>query len=209
MKKNEGYTVVEIVISSAIFLILTLSYVGASMLLQETCYGSIAAQELQRNADIIMGYMVKNGPGERVDPTQTNYITSSCKGLRSAVSYDIPVDSVPPNSRIIFTGIDGVARAYYLENGASRIRYQSPTISEGAKTVYTAPLGTTILLEFTPVHIGQHWDYSPDPPDYRVLVDNPPDGETVGIHIALTRTMRGKTYSGSLWAYVNLKNCPK
>ncbi len=201
MKKNEGYTVIEIVVSGAIFLMLMFSYVEASILLRDACYESIMAQELQRDADIIIGHIVKNGPGESPYP---------CKGLRSAASYDIPDDSIPPNSKITFIGADGVTRAYYLENGASRIIYKSPTISGVTKTVYTAPPGTTILLEFTPKSTSQRLEWVPEPPPgHSIYVDNPPDGETVGIHLALTRTMRGKTYSGSLWTYENLRNCSK
>ena len=192
MKKNKGYTVIEIVVSSAIFLMVTLSYVEASILLRDACYGSIIAQGLQRDANIIMGCIVERGPGE----------ASYKSGLRSAASCNIPTGSDPLDSKITFTGIDGYTRVYYLEKGSGRIIYQSPGILGGTKTVYTAPPGTEISLKFVPVSVYRTWTAP-------AVIYVPYDSETVRVYIALSRTVRGKRYVGSLSDWVNLKNVPK
>ena len=183
MKKNEGYTVMEIVISCAIFLMMTLSYVEASILLRDACYGSMVAQELQRDANIIMGYIVKNGPGEDPYP---------CKGLRSADSYTY----LNPPSGISFTNVFYGTRKYYYDKGDNSIKYYSPTVSPHERTLYKAPPGTTISLLFSPIA-----PFAPRTPTA--------DIETVGIYIALSRTVNGKTYRGSLSTYVNLGNVLK
>lgn len=104
-------------------------------------------------------------------------------GLRSAKSF-----TIPSIAEIDFTGTDANIRKYYL-SGAS-IVYESPAVSPAIQTVYIAPAGATVILRF--------WE----PAGYM-------DHETVGVYICVTKQAGGKTVSGSLSTYVNLRNIPK
>lgn len=104
-------------------------------------------------------------------------------GLRSAVSADIPVIT-----EIDFKGADNQARKYYISNGA--LIYESPTASPARQTIYTPPANSTMNLRF--------WEAAG-------YIDH----ETFGIYISVTQNAVGKTVSGSLSTYVNLRNIVK
>ena len=100
-------------------------------------------------------------------------------GIRSASSVTIP--SV---TEADFVGSDGTARKFYLAPGG--IVYDSPKQSPNPQTLYRTPPNATITLRF--------WKLS--------LTNN----ETVGIYLAVARTVSDKKVSGSLQTYVNIKN---
>lgn len=134
MRKTKGFTIAEILVAGAILVPIFFAIVGASIMLRNVCYTSIAAHELQRGMNIVMNYIIKHGPGE------TEY-----NGLRSATAYTIPVTN-PAGSEIRFTDTNGVVRRYYLSNNS--IIYESPTAAQATQTIYTAPAGSQITLLF-------------------------------------------------------------
>lgn len=112
---------------------------------------------------------------------------SDLSGLRSSESFIIPV-ATPPGSEIDFTGTDNQQRRYFL-SGKS-IVYSSPVLFPSQRTIYTAPADTDITLRF--------WE----PAGYM-------DNETVGIYVSISKQSGGKTISGSLSTYLNLRNIQK
>lgn len=106
-------------------------------------------------------------------------------GLRSSESYTEPIT---PITEINFTGADGNARRYRLSSGS--IVYESPTQTPNTRTIYTVPANSTLTLRFE------------KPTGYM-------DNETLAIYISITRQVSGRTASGSLTTYVNLRNVSK
>jgi hypothetical protein len=102
-------------------------------------------------------------------------------GLRSAVSFTI--QSV---SHVNFTGMDGNTREYYLSSGG--IIYASPEQLPNPRTIYSAPANSTLTLRFWKPYA---------------------DYETIGIYVSLAKIVSGRTISGSLTTFVNIKNLPK
>lgn len=107
-------------------------------------------------------------------------------GLRSAKSYDIPAAG-----RIDFVGMDGNTRSYFVTDNS--IIYTSPTQSPAEDTIYAPPAGASITLRFWNPYEGQPSD----------------DSATVGIYLAVSRTVADRPISGSSSTYVNLRNIPK
>ena len=134
MKKNQGLTLAELVITSAILAMVFSSVIGASIMLRDVCFASIKAHELQRSVDLIVEYIIRHGPGE-----------TSYNGLRSAASLDL--SGYATGEGIDFIGLDGVERRYYVQGNS--IIYESPTIPSGTRTVYTAAPGVVISLLFS------------------------------------------------------------
>jgi len=104
-------------------------------------------------------------------------------GLRSASSF-----TITNVSTISYVGSDNNTRQYY-PNGSSLI-YSSPAQVPNQRTVYTAPPGSTFTLRF--------WE----PSGYS-------GHETVGIYIGVSQPVGGKTVSGSVSTYVNIRNLSK
>ena len=139
MRHAKGYTLTEILFSSVILLLILITVAGASLMLKNICHASIVAHTLQRDATIIMGYIIKSAPAE-----------NACTGLRSAASYSLPVVS-PAGSAIDFVDPDNTARRYYLSGNT--IMYASGTIWPSPQALYTAPANTTVTLLFWPASI--------------------------------------------------------
>lgn len=108
---------------------------------------------------------------------------ASSHGLRSGCSF-----TIPSAGEVRYTGSDGNVRSYRLSGNS--IIYNSPAQSPAEGTIYTAPNGSSIILRF--------WE----PGAY-------PDHETIGVYIGVSRPVGNKTVSGSVLAYVNLRNVPK
>lgn len=106
-------------------------------------------------------------------------------GLRSGAGYAEPVT---PITAVSFTGVDDNVRRYSLSSGG--ILYESPTQTPNAQTIYTVPANSTLVLRF--------WK----PTGYM-------DNETLAVYIGLTRQISGRTASGSLTTYINLRNIAK
>lgn len=137
-RDNSGLGFVEIIFSAGILVITLLLVISASIMLRGVCYTSIAQHNLQRDANILMTYIVRRAPGE-----------ASYNSLRSAASYSIPTVS-PAGSAIIFTDKNGTERRYYQQGNS--VIYRSPTLPFGSqtKTIYSAPANGAIKLQFMP-----------------------------------------------------------
>ena len=104
-------------------------------------------------------------------------------GLRAGASYTIPAVT-----EINFIGIDNITRKYYLAPGG--IVYESPTETPNTQVLYAPPANSVLTLRF--------WK----PAGFL-------DNETVGIYMSVTKQTSGRTASGSLTTYVNLRNLSK
>ena len=172
---KKAYTLIEVLVVCVITVILFASVIGTFVVASNLYNTGIAAQDLQRDVNGVLGRIVKGTKegGARY-------------GLRSAVSFVSPIS---PVSEIDFTGLDGKVRKYYLSAGS--IVYQSPTETPNLQTIYTPPAHSTVLLRFLQPATGSA------------------DNETAAIYLAVTRQISGRTISGSLTTYVNLRNMPK
>lgn len=141
-RNGKGFTLTEVIISSVILVLLFFAVMLATVMLKEYCYTSIAQHVLQRDAAIMMNYIVKHGPGE-----------ISYNGLRSAASYNINAIG-----DISFIDKTGITRRYYQQGNS--IVYQSPTAPSGSggSTIYTAPANATLTLIF----IQPNWSVDPE-----------------------------------------------
>lgn len=104
--------------------------------------------------------------------------------LCEAVSYNIV-----NISELHFTGTDSTERWFRLNNSSTSLIYHHPTTSGNVdETIYTAPIGVTITLRFSIPSGAQY------------------TGVVVGIDVALTNTISGRTVSSSASTYVNIRN---
>ena len=183
MRRNSGFSLTEVLVTSSITLLLFASIVAASVMVRDVCSTSLAELELQRNLKNVMDRIVTRGPGETVN-----------NGLRSAFGYTVPatgltVSGATPGTEIWFTDDPNNPdkRRYYLQGRS--IMYRSETISSPTtRTVYTAPGDATLSLLFL-------W--------------TAPDNETVRVFISVKRTVNNKPVSGNLSTFVSLHNIPK
>ena len=127
---RSGHTLTEALIVSVVAVILFTSALGVFVVTKTMYSSSIAAQDLQRDANRVLNRIVKG-----LEEGGVRY------GLRSAVSYTIPLVT-----QIDFIGTDGNTRRYYLGSGG--IVYESPTQSPSVQTIYTVPTGSTFTLRF-------------------------------------------------------------
>lgn len=104
--------------------------------------------------------------------------------LSEAVSYNlVSIDELH------FTGTDNIERWFRLDNNSKSVIYHHPTSSGGAdEIIYTAPEGTTVTLRFS----------TPVGSEYM--------GVVLGVDVALTSNVSGRTISGSASTYVNIRN---
>lgn len=137
MPHNKAHTLTELLIASAIIIILFASCLGAFILTKSVCSSSVAEYGLQRDANTIMARIIK-GVKEQTD----------IFGLRSAKSY-----SIPATTRIDFVGMDDNTRSYFVNNNS--VIYASPLQSPQQNTIYTAPADSTIILRFWNPYAGQ------------------------------------------------------
>ena len=177
---KRSYTLTETLVASVIFIILIASTLGAFLLIKNLYRAGAVEYSLQRDVNAIMDRIIR-GRKE----------TGGRYGLRSAQSYTLAV-TTPAGSDISFVNMDGNTRRYFL-NG-SIITYNSPTQSPNQQNIYMAPSGAALTLTF--------WEAASLDP----LLADP---ETVGVYVALSRQVDGKTLSGSGVTYVNLRNVPK
>lgn len=171
-KYNRGFTLAEIIVATAISVILFVSSIGAYLFMKTTLYGKFVEYDLTRDVNMALK-RITTGVNEG----------SVLYGLRSASKF-----TITNVSAISYVGSDNNIRQYYL-NGSSLV-YSSPAQSPGQRTVYTAPSGSTFTLRF--------WE----PGGYL-------GHETVGIYIGVSQPVGGKTVSGSVSTYVNIRNLSK
>ena len=105
--------------------------------------------------------------------------------LSEAVSY-----SIPAISELRFTGTDDVERFYHLNSGSTSVLYSHPGFTSTQEVIYTAPQGATITLRF----------WTPSGSVY--------SGVSVGVDVAVSRVIQGKTITGSVTTMINIRNHP-
>lgn len=180
MHNRRSYTLTETLVASVIIIMLITSTLGCFLLIKNLYRSSAVEYSLQRDVNAIMDRIIR-GRKE----------AGGRFGLRSALSYTLPV-TIPAGSDISFVHTDGGTRRYFLNGNI--IAYISPTQSPNQQNIYMAPSGAALTLTF--------WEAAPLDP----LLTDP---ETIGVYVALSRQIDGKTFSGSAVTYVNLRNVPK
>ena len=158
LRNAKAFTMVEVLVSSAIIAIIFASTIGAFLLVKKVSWTWIAKANVQQTCNMIASKIIRgNSEGG-------NFV-----GLRSAVSLhngSLPVVT-PAGSRIDYDGADGNTRSYFLSGNT--IQYISATQSPNQQTVYTAQPGQTVLLTFwEPTGMSDH--------------------QTIGIQVSVSQT---------------------
>ena len=174
---KNGYTLVEIIVSTAITIILITilyNFYTVANLIYST---GLSTQALEDGANTVLIKMIEG----KSEPT-------GMFRLAEGVSY-----TIPSINRINFVGTDGVTRSYRLNNSATALIYNHLTIAGATdETIYTAPVGATIILRFSVPNV----------------VNNAT--AVVNIDVALTQPARNsagsRLLSGSASTIVNLRN---
>ncbi|MDD5428681.1 MAG: type II secretion system protein [Candidatus Omnitrophica bacterium] len=179
MKTEKGFTLTEILIVSVLTVVIFASVIGVFTMARSLYVSSIAGQEAQRDAELIMSKIIRGA-----EAGATRY------GVRSAFEFTPPTSI----SRLDYENTDGNARSLYVSSG--NIIYESPTESPTVKTLYAPPANTSVTLWF--------WEpvTSSGTPVY-------PDHEMISIYVAVTKTLSGRTVAGSVATSVNVRNLPK
>jgi len=180
MADKKGFTLTEVMIVSILTVVIFTSALGVFVMARNLYVSSLASQELQRDASLIMTQILKGSEGGT-----TRY------GVRAASGFTPPTSSL---DRLDYTGTDGNTRSLYLSSGT--IVYESPTESPTTHTLYAAPAGTVLTL----------WFWEPVNSSGTLLY---PDHEIISIYVGITKTVSGRTMSGSLATSVNIRNLPK
>jgi len=134
MRNNKAHTLVEILVASTILVLLFAFVLGAFVFTKGVSYFSIAEYNLQRDANILMGKIIR-GMSEQ----------GGHFGLRSSASFILPVTN-PAGSEIDFVGTDARTRKYFL-SGRSVV-YESPFQVPVQKSVFTAAADAGVILRF-------------------------------------------------------------
>ena len=88
-------------------------------------------------------------------------------------------------SDLSFVGTDGTTRRYFLTNANTELRYSHPVNGSATnELVYKAPAGTTLTLRF--------W------PDVTNI--------SLGIDVGLSKTVNGRTVTGSATTVITIRN---
>ena len=179
ISNNKAFTMAEMLTASVIIVLLFASILGALVLTKSVYSNSIAKYNLQRDVDTVMQKMIRGikEPG------------GSQFGLRSAVSYTIPV-AIPAQSKIDFVGTDTNHRNYFLNNNNNTIVYLDPTLVPNQQIIYKAPANSSITLYFSSI------------PAYG-------DMEVVRIYLSVSQIINNRNVAGSLTTDVTLRNAPK
>jgi hypothetical protein len=179
MTDRKGFTLAEVLVVSILTVLIFTSALGVFVMARNLYVSSMAGQELQRDAELLVTKIIKGLEGG-----STRY------GLRAASGFTPPASI----NRLDYTGTDGNTRSFYL-SGQSII-YESPTESPGTQTIYTAPVNATLVL----------WFWEPVNGSGVLLY---PDHEIMSIYVGIAKTISGKVVSGSIATSVNVRNLPK
>ena len=166
---KRAYTLVELLFASVIIVILFATVFGAFVVTKSIFQSSMAEYNLQRDVDLLFDRIIKG-----------KLETGGAHGLRSAVSYTLPV-----TTKIDFVGADGATREYYFDVNSNSMKYNN---SLTTSTIYTFPAGSTITVRFWNPYM---------------------DLETVGMYISFSQVVAKRTVSGSLSTYVTLRALKK
>lgn len=106
--------------------------------------------------------------------------------LSEAVSY-----SIPNLSELHFWGTDDVERWYRLNNTSTQLIYHHPTAAGTVdEVIYSAPAGATITLRFSVPAVANY------------------TSSVVGVDVALSQNINGRTVIGSASTIIHLRNHP-
>ena len=173
MKTARSFSLTELLVVSALIILVVSATLGAFLLVRRVVTPSAAEQGLQRDANVIIAKVIKGGP----EP-------SGIVRLSEAVSYHLA-----GISELHFSGTDGIERWYALGGAGASIIYHHPTAT-GVRdeVIFAAPQGTSLQLRF----------WIPSGGIY--------ENVAVGIDVAVSRIVQGRTVTGSVTTMVNVRN---
>jgi len=179
----KSYTLIEVLIATAITVILMVMVFGFFNLFKLVYSSGIAQQTLQDSTNIILGKIIEG----KTEPGGVYRLTEGM--CPNGVCYNIA-----NISELHYWGYpDGIERWYRLDGTSTQIIYHHPITGSplGAdEVIYTAPTGSTIALRFS----------IPTVANYSAAV--------VQMDVALTQTIFGKKISGASTTVVNIRNHP-
>ena len=149
MINKRAHTLTELLMASAIIVILLTSLLGAFLLTKLVCRNSIASYNIQRDVDTLLATIirgVKEQSGNRF-------------GLRSAVSIP-PIPGllpIPGQNTISYLCTDNNTRMFLLNNNT--VIYDSPLQNPRQTVIYTAPANSNIILRFASASADQQLAY--------------------------------------------------
>lgn len=187
---NKAHTLTELILASAITVILIASVLGAFIFTKRIYASSIAMANLQRDADVTLKKIIK-GEHETTDPAGVFRRLSEAKTFKISKIYTT-------KTKLEFTVTDNSVSSgsYYSDSTGTSILHHHPgSTSAQDETIYTAPPGATLVLQF-----AQH-DPGYPPGDVYTNVD-------VCINLMISQNVYGRNISGSATAMLNIRNHP-
>ena len=143
---KKAFSLTELLISSALLIVLLTTALGGFVLVKQIFAVNIAQAALQRSAAVIMGKIIRGD------------VLKDGTRLCEAEKVILPNDITPINI-LTFIGIDGVInRTYYLSNDSTSLLYSDTNGVQ--RVIYTVSKGTTMGVSFylenkaTPLWIG-------------------------------------------------------
>jgi prepilin-type N-terminal cleavage/methylation domain-containing protein len=182
---NRAFTLVEILVAVAISVMLCGAVLGTYIMVERFYATNILGQNLQRDADILMDKIIK---GKTIEPggffrlsEATSFLQLNINNLRFKGSHF--------NCGGYKLSANGVSVIHYFVAGSSS---QDCFLfgNEQDDVIYTTPKGAALTLRF--------WE--PVGAQYA--------GIDVGVDVAISQKIVGKTVSGSATTMLNIRNHP-
>ena len=172
----KGFTLAELVVAIGLSALFTGLILAALASSRQVCTSVTADQDLQQTANVIMDKIIKGSAESGITYRLSEATTYSIVAIDELDFKDIG---------------DSSWRAYFLTQSSTgtELWYRRPIAGvAGAVLIYKAPIGTTLTLRFWPL----------GGPAYTNI--------TVGIDVGLSKTVNGRTVTGSATTMINIRN---
>ncbi len=177
---------VELLIVVAITLILMIVVFNFYNLSKLVYSSGLAQQSLQDGVNIVLSKIIEG-------KTEPSGVYRLAEGTSYCIGTGVACSGPSSIAELHFWGIDGTERWYKLDNTSTELIYHHPTVaypSGSDDVIYTTPKGSILTLRF----------WVPNVANYPAAV--------VGMDVALTQSVFGRTVTGDSTTIVNLRNHP-
>ena len=220
MSNKKAHTLTELLIASTLVILLIASVLGSFVFANSIYKTSVIRENLQRNAFVAMGKIIKGGY-ETSNPSTGVIRLAEAKFCGFTLHYPPALGETVtiPNSTIYFSTLadpepstNPYHRWFILDSTKTSIIYHHPTSSVPMdEVIYAAPAGATITLNFwTPsfpsAYYTSYYDKTAPGNMFYGMDLSVYDNICIGIDVVISQNVRGKNITGCASTLVNVRN---
>ena len=196
---KKAFTLLELMMAVAFSVLLLTGVFGFYNAANQLYSSGITAQNLQDGANIVLNKLIE---GQAESNTVYRLETSASFYIPTGNSNTLYFCQYNPSNTPCSTS-DPTVRWYTLDPTSTSLRYYHPTSNSlGYDTVYSAPIGTTISIRFSPVQ-----QPNPSPPPPTIAIPNLLEIDVALIqNVSPTITNNRLINSGAASTYVLMRN---